>query len=258
MKCALSIAATDSSNGAGLGADIRVFSDLGVYGLGVVTCVTAQNSLGVDKVFKVAPRIVTAQIDSLTSDFEITACKLGMLYSPQTVDKVRDRITRRELHNIVLDPVMQAKGGEVLLTPVAIKRLKKRLLPVVDIVTPNADEAEALCGIVVTDVASAKEAAKAIHALGSKYVLVKGGHIQGEPVDVLYDGNAFIEYATKRLDKNMHGTGCVFSAAIAARLALGDEVPVAILFAKEYVSKAIGNCITLGKGNMQFYTTKER
>jgi hydroxymethylpyrimidine kinase/phosphomethylpyrimidine kinase len=232
-----------------------VFSDLGVYGLGVVTCVTAQNSRGVDKIFKVAPRIVTAQIDSLTSDFEITACKLGMLYSPQTVDKVRDRITRRELHNIVLDPVMQAKGGEVLLTPVAIKRLKKRLLPVVDIVTPNADEAEALCGIAVTDVASAKEAAKAIHALGSKYVLVKGGHIQGEPVDVLYDGNSFIEYATKRLDKNMHGTGCVFSAAIAARLALGDEVPVAILFAKEYVSKAIEKCITLGKGNMQFFRT---
>lgn len=255
MKCALSIAATDSSNGAGLGADLKVFDSLGVYGLGVVTCVTAQNSAGVFKIFKVAPNIVASQIDVLAEDFDIGACKIGMLGTAQIVEKVCDRIKRRKLQNIVLDPVMQAKKGEVLLSPAGIKRLARRLLPLVDIITPNASEAKMLTKIEVCDLASAKEAAAAIVGLGARYALVKGGHIAGEPVDVLYNGQDYIEYTSKRFDKNMHGTGCVLSAAIAARLALGDDMPLAVLFAKQYVAKAIEQSINLGRHSMQYFVS---
>lgn len=257
MKCALSIAATDTTNGAGLGADLRVFNDLGVYGLGVATCVTAQNSHGVQKIYRVAPRIVSAQIDSIMADFEVSACKVGMVYSPQNIDKIADRIGRREIANVVLDPVISAKDGTMLLTPAALKRMKRNLFRKISLVTPNADEALLLCGISVDSVQSAKEAAKAIIDLGPAAVIVKGGHISGEPVDVFYDGNNFIEYSGKRLPQNMHGTGCVFSAAIAARLALGESMPAAILYAKEYVSRAIAKSVLLGKGKMGFLVTKE-
>lgn len=255
MKCALSIAATDSSCGAGLGADLKVFEDIGVYGLGVATCVTAQNSRGVKKIFKVAPRIVAAQIDALSEDFQIAACKIGMVYSPQNVDQIAERINRRELPKIVLDPVLGAKDETVLLTPPALRRMKRVLLPKVALVTPNALEAEVICGIKVTDAESARDAAKAILDMGPQSVMIKGGHIQGEPVDLFYDGKQFIDYFGKRLPHNMHGTGCVYSAAIAARLALGESLPAAIIFAKEYISRAIANSVQLGKGKTRLFTT---
>jgi len=253
MKIALTIAASDSSCGAGIQADLAVFRDIGVYGVCAVTNVTAQNSTGVHKVSKTPPRIVAAQIDAVTRDFEIAACKVGMLYSPQTVDLVAERIHRREIPNVVLDPVIHAKHGEALLTEPAIKRLKRWLIPKVTLITPNADEAEALTGIAVTSVGTAREAAYALVGMGAKSALVKGGHIDGEPIDVLYDGLEFTEFAGKRLAKNMHGTGCVLSAAIAARLALGDDLRSAIVFAKDYVSKAIEHSVRLGKGKMEFF-----
>lgn len=252
MRVALTIAASDSSCGAGVQADLAVFRDLGVYGVCAVTNVTAQNSKGVHKINKVPPRTVLAQIDAVTRDFEVSACKIGMLYSHQTVDLVSERIARRELPNVVLDPVMKAKNGEVLLTGPAIKRLKRWLIPKVTLITPNAAEAELLTGIVVDSIDTAREAAKALVEMGAKNALVKGGHIEGEPVDVLYDGAEFTEFRAKRLDKTMHGTGCVLSAAIAARLALGDDLRSAIAFAKDYVTQAIEHSVKLGKGNMQF------
>jgi hydroxymethylpyrimidine/phosphomethylpyrimidine kinase len=253
MKVALTIAASDSSSGAGIQADLAVFRELGVYGVCAVTNVTAQNSLGVHKINKVPPRIVAAQIDSVTRDLEIAACKIGVLYSPQAVDLVAERIDRRDIPNVVLDPVLRAKNGEELLTEPAIKRMKRRLIPRVMLVTPNASEALALTGIEVTDAASARDAARALVDKGAGAALVKGGHIEGEPVDVFFDGSDFSEFAGRRLDKTMHGTGCVLSAAIAARLALGDDLRSAIAFAKDYVSNAIAQSVRLGKGKMDYF-----
>lgn len=253
MKTALTIAASDSSSGAGIQADLAVFRDLGVYGVCAVTNITAQNSRGVHKINRVAPMVISAQIDAVARDFKIGACKIGMLYFPQAVDLVAERIRRREIPNVVLDPVMKAKHGAELLRPPAIKRMKRRLIPLVTLITPNIEEAEALTGIKVTTIEEAREAAKALVGMGAKHALVKGGHTQGEPIDVLFDGSEFHEFTGKRLDKNMHGTGCVLSAAIAARLALGDDVIGAISFAKEYVSKAIEHSIKLGKGDLDYY-----
>lgn len=253
MKTALTIAASDSSSGAGIQADLAVFRDLEVYGVCAVTNITAQNSQGVHKINKVPPMVISAQIDAVTRDFEVGACKIGMLYYPQAVDMVAERIHRREIPNVVLDPVMKAKHGTELLQPSAIKRMKRRLIPAAMLVTPNADEAEVLTGIRVSTTAEAHEAARALVGMGAKYALVKGGHTQGAPVDVLYDGNEFHEFQGKRLNKNMHGTGCVLSAAIAARLALGDDLISAIGFAKEYVSGAIAYSVKLGKGDLDYY-----
>lgn len=252
-KAALTIAASDSSSGAGIQADLAVFRDMGVYGLCAVTNVTAQNSQGVRKINKVPPMIVTAQIDAAMRDFQVASCKIGMLYSPRIVDVVAERIARREIPNVVLDPVMKAKKGEVLLTEPAIKRLKRWLIPKVTLITPNADEAEKLTGIAVRDVAGAKDAAKILIDMGARNVLVKGGHIGGEPVDILFDGENFHEFAGRRLEKNMHGSGCVMSAAIAARLALDDDIISAVGFAKDYVSRAIEHSIRLGKGNLDYF-----
>ncbi|MCL5102671.1 MAG: bifunctional hydroxymethylpyrimidine kinase/phosphomethylpyrimidine kinase [Armatimonadetes bacterium] len=253
IKVALTIAASDSSGGAGIQADLAVFREMGVHGVCAVTNVTAQNSRGVHKVWKVAPKIIAAQIDAVTRDFKVGACKIGMLYSPQVVDLTAERIHRREIPNVVLDPVMAAKHGEVLLTPAAVKRMKRWLIPKVTLITPNAHEAEALTGIAVTDISTARDAAKALVEMGAKSALVKGGHIEGEPIDVLYNGQDFTEFLDKRLDKNMHGTGCVLSAAIAARLALGDSIEDAVGYAKSYISKAIDHSVRLGKGGLDYY-----
>jgi hydroxymethylpyrimidine kinase/phosphomethylpyrimidine kinase len=252
MKVALTIAASDSSGGAGIQADLAVFRELGVYGVCAVTNVTAQNSLGVHKINKVPPRIVAAQIDAVTRDFAVAACKIGMLYSPQAVDLVAERISRREIPNVVLDPVIEAKNGEILLTEPAIKRMKRSLLSKATLVTPNASEAQILTGIEVTDPASARDAAKALLEMGAHAALVKGGHIEGEPIDVLYDGRDFAEFAGKRIEKTMHGAGCALSAAIAARLALGDDLRSAIAIAKDFVSRAIEQSVRLGKGQMTY------
>ena len=253
IKTALTIAASDSSGGAGIQADLAVFREMGVYGLCAVTNVTAQDSKGVHKVAKVAPRIIAAQIDAVTRDFKPDACKIGMLYSHQAVDLVTERIKRREIPNIVLDPVIKAKHGEILLTGPAIKRMKRWLIPIVTLITPNYDEASALTGIEVRSIDSAREAAKVLADMGARNVLIKGGHSDDEPIDLLFDGNDFQEFAGKRIDKRMHGTGCVMSAAITARLSLGDNVADAVAYAKNYVNKAIEHSVRLGKGKLDFF-----
>ncbi len=253
MNVALTIAASDSSAGAGIQADLAVFRELGVYGTCAVTAVTAQGSGEVKKVCDVPPRIVAAQIDAVTRGFDVSACKIGMLHKPQIVQTVLERIRRREIPNVVLDPVMKAKRGEVLLTGPGIKRLKRYLLPLVTLVTPNRDEAGVLVGFDVVDEKTAREAAQALVEMGAKAALVKGGHAEGEPVDTLFDGEKLHEFSGKRVDKQMHGTGCVLSAAIAARLALGDELIEAIRSAKDYVESAIERSVELGKGNVGLF-----
>lgn len=255
MKIALTIAASDSSSGAGIQVDLAVFRELGVYGTCAVTNVTSQNSRGVSKVYKVPPRIINSQIDAVARDFDISACKLGMLYSPQTVDAVAERIGRRGIPNVVYDPVMAAKNDERLMMPTAINRIKRNLINKLLLITPNADEASALTGIAVNDIKSAGRAAEVLTGMGVRYALIKGGHIEGEPVDILYDGDEFIEFPGNRIDKRMHGTGCVLSAAIAARLALGDDVPSAVSIAKDYIQNAIRQSVRLGKGELDYFTS---
>lgn len=253
IKAAITIAASDSSSGAGIQVDLAVFREIGVYGLSAVTNITAQNSFGVHKINKVPLTIISAQIDASMRDFDVCACKIGMLYSHQIVELVADRIKRREIPNVVLDPVMSAKRGEILLTEPAIKRMKRKLIPLVTVITPNTGEAEKLTGICIKDMESTREAAKVLVDMGAKCALIKGGHAQGEPIDVLFDGTDFYEFCGKRQDKNMHGTGCVMSSAIAARLAMGDEVPAAVEHAKDFIIKAIRRSVKLGKGNLDYF-----
>lgn len=255
MISVLTVAGSDPSGGAGVQADLKVFADLGVYGLSAVTAVTAQNSTGVQKVNTVPPRIVAAQIDSVTRDFGVKACKIGMLYAYQVVGVVAERIERRDIPNVVLDPVIFAKDGTRLLLAKGVTRLRRWMIPRCTLVSPNLVEAGELTKREVVTLNDAKEAARIIHDFGAPYVLIKGGHLEGEPIDILYDGEGFVDYPGKRVEgRNMHGTGCVLSAAIAGRLALGDSVPEAVRFAKDYVEFAIKNSVMLGKGELWYYT----
>ncbi|MDO8588282.1 MAG: bifunctional hydroxymethylpyrimidine kinase/phosphomethylpyrimidine kinase [Armatimonadota bacterium] len=254
MKRVLTIAGSDSSGGAGIQADLRVFAQLGVYGTCAVTAVTAQNSRGVQKVSKVAPRIVAAQMDSVTRDIGVDACKIGMLYSPQLVDIVAERIHRREIANVTLDPIIFAKDGTRLLSAKGVERMKRSLLPCVLLVAPNVGEAQILSGLEIRDAAAAAAAAKEIWKLGPKYVLIKGGHLDGEPVDVLFDGETSREFRGERVEgEPMRGTGCVLTAAITALLAQGHDIAEAVTFAKQFVATAIAKSVKLGKGGVRFY-----
>jgi hydroxymethylpyrimidine/phosphomethylpyrimidine kinase len=255
MKRVLTIAGSDSSGGAGIQADLKVFAQLGVYGLSVVTAVTAQNSKGVQKIAKVAPRVVAAQIDSVVRDIGVDACKIGMLYAPQVVDLVAERIHRREIRNVVVDPIVFAKDGSRLLTARAVARMTRHLFPRALLVAPNVAEAELLSGIEVHDTASAAEAAAKIREMGPQYVLIKGGHLEGNPTDILFDGQTIREYPGERVEgEPMRGTGCVLTSAIAALLALDHPVPEAVEFAKQFVTSAIAHAVKLGKGKVMFYT----
>jgi hydroxymethylpyrimidine/phosphomethylpyrimidine kinase len=255
MKRVLTIAGSDSSGGAGIQADLKVFAQLGAYGVCAVTAVTAQNSMGVQKIFKVAPRVVASQIDSVTRDMGVDACKIGMLYSPQLVDVVAERIHRREIVNVTLDPVIFAKDGSRLLTAKGVERMKRVLLPQTLLVSPNVQEAEILSKVKVSDTASAVAAAEKIWGFGPRYVLIKGGHLDGEPIDVLFDGESAREFRGARVEGDpMRGTGCVLSAAITVFLAQGHSVPDAVTFAKQFVAAAISHSVKLGKGKVRFYS----
>ncbi|MFQ3549768.1 MAG: bifunctional hydroxymethylpyrimidine kinase/phosphomethylpyrimidine kinase [Armatimonadota bacterium] len=253
MRCVLTIAASDSSCGAGVQADLAVFRDFNLYGLCVVTNVTAQNSSGVQKINKVPPTIIASQIDSCVKDFNVAACKIGMLYHPTAVGIVSERISRRKIPNVVLDPVMEAKNGECLLTPTAFKRLKKQLFPKATVITPNINEASRICGIDIVNKEDIILSAKKIYDMGCKNVLIKGGHLLGKPLDILYNGKDIFEFEDERLEKRMHGTGCVLSSAIAAELANGLEINDAVSNAKKYVTRAIEFSQKLGKKNMDYF-----
>lgn len=251
MPRAITIAGSDSSGGAGVQLDLRVFDHLGVYGTAAVTAVTAQNTLGVQKVHKVPPRIIAAQIDSVVRDIGVDACKIGMLYGATAVSTVAGRIRRREIPKVILDPVIAAKDGTRLLANKGIERMKRTLVREALVVTPNAIEAEMLSGIRVESAEDLKAAARAILSIGCQYVLAKGGHLEGAPLDVLCWGEDILELPGDRIEgPPVHGTGCAFSSAMAARIALGDDVPEAARFAKSFVSELIKSAVKLGKGSL--------
>ena len=247
---ALTIAGSDSGGGAGIQADLKTFSAFRVFGMSVITAVTAQNSLGVQGVENLPPAFVALQLRSVLEDFGADAAKCGMLSTAPIIDAVSATLLERPVEKLVVDPVMVAKSGDPLLQPDARKALADRILPLALVVTPNLPEAEALAGIPVTGRSDMEEAARRIHLLGPRYVLVKGGHLKGgDAVDLLWNGRSFTEFTAPRVDSpNIHGTGCTFSAAIAAGLARGQALGDSIRSAKAYVTRAIREGFTAGHG----------
>jgi len=247
---ALSIAGSDSGGGAGIQADLKTFSALGVFGMTAVTAVTAQNTAQVTAIAEIAPDVVAAQIDAVVSDIGVDAAKTGMLSSVPIIDAVVAAIVRNRIDPLVVDPVMISKAGVPLLRQDAIETLRRDLLPLARVVTPNLHEAAALTGRTIRTVAEMEDAARAIAAMGPRAVVVKGGHLEGAPLDVLYDGGTITWLHAPRVwTANTHGTGCVFSAAITAYLARGSEVPDAVRAAKVFITKAIEAALPLGRGH---------
>ncbi|HEV8643415.1 MAG TPA: bifunctional hydroxymethylpyrimidine kinase/phosphomethylpyrimidine kinase [Methylomirabilota bacterium] len=246
---ALTIAGSDSGGGAGIQADLKTFSAFRVYGMSVLTAITAQNSLGVQGVFNLPPEFVARQIDSVLADFGADAVKLGMLSTGPIIQAVAERLRAHRQRNIVLDPVMIAKSGDPLLEPDARAALVKHMLPLADVVTPNLPEAAALADMPVGSEAEMEQAARRILALGPKHVLVKGGHLKESATDILWNGREFTRFTAPRVDSpNTHGTGCTFSAAIAAGLARGQALERTIREAKAYVTAAIREGFQPGRG----------
>ncbi len=250
MRKAMTIAGSDSGGGAGIQADLKTFAALGVYGTSAITALTAQNTLGVQGVFPVEPAFVGQQIDSIMADIGADAAKTGMLFSEAIIRVVAERVRRWNIRNFVVDPVMVAKSGDRLLREDAIDALRNELLPLALVATPNLGEASVLAGFPVRDKPAMQEAARAIHALGVRWVVVKGGHLPDCADDLLYDGEQFLWLPAERIETpHTHGTGCAFSAAIAAFLAKGTTVPEAVRRAKEYLSRALQAAVAIGAGH---------
>ena len=246
---ALTIAGSDSGGGAGIQADLKTFSAFRVFGMSVITAVTAQNSVGVQGVFNLPPEFVGRQIDSVLSDFGADAVKIGMLSTAPIVGVVSDRLRAHGGVRIVLDPVMIAKSVDALLQPDARAALAKELLPLALVVTPNLHEAAALADMDVAIEADMEEAARRILALGPRNVLVKGGHLRDSATDILWNGRDFTRFTAPRLvSTNTHGTGCTYSSAIAACLARGHALHDAISESKAYVTAAIREGFQSGRG----------
>ncbi len=248
MKRVLTVAGSDSGGGAGIQADLKTMLACGVHGMSVLAAVTAQNSVGVQGCWELPVEAVVAQLDSVLGDIGVDALKTGMLASPALVRAVAERLAR-ETAPLVVDPVGVSKHGDPLLQADAVEVLRTELVPLATVVTPNLPEVEQLTGVRVEDEDGLQRAAEAVLRLGPRWVLVKGGHLSGEAVDLLTDGSARHVFRAPRLDnRHTHGTGCTLASAIASRLALGDDVPSAVEAAKDYVTGAIAGGFALGAG----------
>ncbi len=249
---ALTIAGSDSGGGAGIQADLKTFQELGVFGMSAITAVTAQNTLGVQGVYPMTAEAVAAQIDSIGTDMGTDALKTGMLFNAEIIEIVSKKIKQYNWKKVVVDPVMIAKGGASLLQKEAVEALKKFLLPVSLIITPNIPEAKELTGMTIETLEDKKGAAKKLTGLGVQNVIIKGGHDENSDVaiDVLYDGQEFHLFKSPRIaTKNTHGTGCTFSAALTAELAKGANVAEAARAAKDFIQAAIQHDLKIGGGH---------
>ncbi len=248
MKTVLIIAGSDPGAGAGLQQDLKAITLLGAYGLTVVTALTVQNSQGVQAVHPVAPEVVAAQLDAVLSDFPVAAVKMGMLATPEIVATVAERLTTLDVP-VVLDPVLAAGGGFPLLEEAGITALKEKLFPLTYLLTPNVSEAARLTGLTVESPADLEEAARRLQNLGPRWVLAKGGHLAGEPVDVLTDGlNAYHLPGQRLAAPNHHGSGCLLASACAAGLAQGLALPEAVNRARSLTAQALKYGLPLGSG----------
>ena len=249
MKTALTIAGSDCSGGAGIQADIKTMSAIGVFGMSVIVSVVAENTARVLSIEDISPKVIADQIDAVFEDIPPDAVKVGMLSTPACMEAVAAGLKKYRPRHVVIDPVMYAKNGSPLMQESAISALRSTVLPLATLLTPNIPEAEKLAGMEIASEADMREAARRIQALGPQNVLVKGGHAQGEARDILLCGEDFHVFASRRIPtKNTHGTGCTLSSAIAAYLARGEALPEAVRKAKEYVTGAIEHALPLGHG----------
>ena len=250
MKTALTIAGSDSGGGAGIQADLKAFSAQGVYGMSVITAVTAQNTTEVRSIQNIELSIIKDQIEAVFDDIKVDAVKIGMLSSSETVEVVSNTLEKYKPSIIVLDPVMVSKAGHHLLQEEAIIALIEKMIPQVTMITPNIPEAEVLTNSQIKTEEEMREACVKMKALGAKSVLLKGGHLSGDPNDLYYDGTDFHWVYGKRIHtKNTHGTGCTLSSVIAANLAKGASSIEAIRSAKNYITTAIIHSLDLGHGH---------
>jgi hydroxymethylpyrimidine/phosphomethylpyrimidine kinase len=248
---ALTIAGSDSGGGAGIQADLKTFHELGVFGMSVLTALTAQNTLGVHGVHEVPPDFVRGQLDAVAGDIGVDAAKTGMLASAPIIRTVSEGVRDHRLDRLVVDPVCASKHGDPLLRDDAVEALRTEIVPLAEVVTPNTGEVTVLTGVDVREVEDLPAAARAVKALGPRWVLVKGGHLKDNPeaLDLLYDGQEEIWISGQRLDTaDTHGTGCTLAAAIAAHRARGLDVATAVREAKAFVTEAIRHGLRLGEG----------
>jgi len=250
VPVALTIAGSDSGGGAGIQADLKTFAALGVHGTSAITAITAQNTVTVTDIFEVPPSIVVAQIEAVVIDLGVQAAKTGMLASSEIIEAVAIAIDAYRIPNLVVDPVMIAKGGAKLLRDDAIGALLTRLLPLAAVITPNLPEAEVILGRSIRTLAERRQAAHDLVGLGPRAAVVKGGHAGDDVTDVYWDGSEMVELPGTRVQTaNTHGSGCVFSAAIAAGLAKGLDPLAAVRQAKEFIGEAIEHALEIGKGH---------
>jgi hydroxymethylpyrimidine kinase / phosphomethylpyrimidine kinase / thiamine-phosphate diphosphorylase len=247
----LTVAGSDSGGGAGIQADIKTVTLLGSYAASVITALTAQNTCGVTAIHGVPASFVAEQLDAVFSDIPVDVVKTGMLFSEQIIEVLAGKLACYGKRMLVLDPVMVAKGGSNLIDEAAVAKLLEVLLPGAYLITPNIPEAEALTGLTIRDEVDMELAARELHHLGARNVLLKGGHLSGpEATDYLFDGKIVRRYASLRFNtNNTHGTGCTYASAIATFLAQGEPLPVAVARAKEFVSEAIKRAVPLGQGH---------
>jgi hydroxymethylpyrimidine/phosphomethylpyrimidine kinase len=248
---ALSIAGSDSGGGAGIQADLKTFSALGVFGMTAITAVTVQNTQGVSGYEALSPKTVGDQIRAVVTDIGVDAAKTGMLANAQIVEAVADAVAETTVPNLVVDPVFVSKHGHALLEPDAVDALRSRILPLATLVTPNLHEAAGLAGFEVGSRDLMEDAAEAILAMGPRAVLVKGGHLPGATTadDLFFDGDAMEWIGAERIDTpHTHGTGCTLSSAIASHLARGAPLLEAVRLGKDFVTEAIRHSLALGSG----------
>jgi len=251
MKKALTIAGSDSGGGAGIQADLKTFQELEVFGMSALTAITAQNTLGVHGVYPMTAEAVIKQMEAIGDDIGTDAVKTGMLFNSEIIEAVSEQIRHFKWRNLVVDPVMIAKGGASLLQQEAISAMKRHLLPLAEVLTPNIPEAEVLTGLTIRTFDDKREAALRLYGLGVRNVVIKGGHDENaaESNDLLFNGSEFCTFPSKRIPtKNTHGTGCTFSAALTAELAKGSTVYDAVVTAKAFIHAAIEDGIEIGHG----------
>lgn len=248
MKTILAIAGSDPSGGAGLQADLKVFRSMGVYGLSVTAALTAQSSAGVNDIQEVRPEFLSKQLDVILSGIYPDAVKIGMVYTKDAVEIITGKIREKELVNIVIDPVTVSSSGMLLSKEGTLDAIREHLFPLAAVITPNIYETLLLTGIDVNSENDMKDAAVKLRAFGSQAVIITGGHLKGKAVDILFDGEEFLTLENERLEGEFHGTGCAFSSAIAAGLALGYDLRESAVKAKDFVLKAMESATQIGKG----------
>lgn len=250
MFRALTIAGSDSCGGAGIQADLKSFQANGVYGMSAITAVTVQNTMGVFGIQDINPEIIEGQIDAIFEDIRVDAVKIGMVSKIESIKSIAKSLRKvSNLPKVVLDPVMISKSGFNLLSKDAKDTLVNELFPLAELITPNLPEAEEILGYEIKTVEEMKSAAKKLMELGPKAVLVKGGHLEDDATDLLYDGREFVLLPQERINTvHTHGTGCTLSSAIAANLAKGMNVKDAVIEGKKYITSAIRHGFELGKG----------